>query len=105
MRNSDDLPQPLGPTMRRCWPGWTEKLSFSTRMSPLGETIGTSVNSIEEDSMVVPRLERIDEWSEEGLSEVRGVIDMGFSDDVGVAGVEVLRGGAMVALETSFFSN
>lgn len=29
-----DLPQPLGPEMRRCWPGWTTKDKESMMQSP-----------------------------------------------------------------------
>ena len=65
MRNSDDLPQPLGPTIRRWRPGLTEKFNFSTRTSPLGETMGTSMNSMSVLSIVVPRVERMDACSAE----------------------------------------
>ena len=60
MRKREDLPQPLGPTMRRWWEGWREKERAETRMSPLGETMGTLMNSMLGDSMVVPRWERIE---------------------------------------------
>lgn len=45
--------------MRRWWDGLTEKFNFSTKMSPLGETMGTSMNSIKGLSIVVPREERM----------------------------------------------
>ena len=57
MRKREDLPQPLGPTMRRWRPGLREKESFETRISPLGETMGTSMNSMSGLSRVVPRFE------------------------------------------------
>ncbi|KAJ1853680.1 hypothetical protein LPJ57_007498 [Coemansia sp. RSA 486] len=41
----DDLPQPLGPTISRWRPGVTWKLRLRTSTSPLGETIGTPMNS------------------------------------------------------------
>ena len=40
MRKSEDLPQPLGPTMRRWSPYLREKDRALTRTSPLGEIIG-----------------------------------------------------------------
>lgn len=41
-RNRDDLPQPLGPVIRRWEPGMTERLRLGTTTSMLGVTIGTS---------------------------------------------------------------
>ena len=51
--------------MRRWWDGLTEKVNFSTKMSPLGETMGTSMNSMSGLSVVVPREERMEVFVEE----------------------------------------
>jgi len=42
----DDLPQPLGPVINRCSPGFIVIVKLATTTSLLGVTMGTSYNDI-----------------------------------------------------------
>ena len=60
----EDLPHPLGPVMKTCWPGRKVSERLGTTTSPLGVTTGTrsNTNSLEVEGMTRPStLETTDE--------------------------------------------
>ena len=69
MRKREDLPQPLGPMMRRWWLRRTVKERLGTSMSPLGEIMGTLINSMSGDGMDWPRDWRMSWWEAEEVAE------------------------------------
>ena len=52
------LPHPFGPSIIVCIPGWTSKLMDLISTSPAGEIMGTSLNTIELLSVIVPLFDK-----------------------------------------------